>query len=99
MPDLVPFHSGKVRNEKVNAILILPSGLDIVRQEKFNCSNCFQAMQFDHYETTCCTENGVVPDQLASSEADLDIHFFSIEYLSCSILFSKEFIGTEVAQW
>ena len=33
-------------------------------------------MQFDHYEITCCMENDVVPDQLASSKADLNIHCF-----------------------
>ena len=52
-------------------------------------------MQFDHYEITCFMENDVVPDQLASSEADLDIHCFSIEYLSCSILFQKELTGAD----
>ena len=32
------------------------------------------------------------PDQLASKSSDLDLHCFSIEFISNSIPFSKEFI-------
>ena len=40
-----------------------------------------QAVQFDHYEVVHCMENDVVPDQLTSLEADLDIHPFQSIYL------------------
>ena len=48
---------------------------------------------FDYYELTCCIENSVDPDQLASSEASSSgSTLFTREVVSCFKLFSKEFI-------
>ena len=65
MPDLsylVPFHSGQVY------IISIYLSLD-------KCKICISSYNFvfhiliNYYEFTCCIENSVDPDQLASSEA------------------------------
>ena len=59
LSDLVPFHSGQVKNFCLIA-------LGQVKLMQF----CISFL-INHYELTmsCCMENSVDPDQLASSEA------------------------------
>ena len=61
LSDLVPFHSGQVENSNLLAL--------------GQVKNLIQKLYIliDYYEFTCCNENSVDPDQLASS-ADLDLH-------------------------
>ena len=59
LSDLVPFHSGQVDNFN---LLVLGQ-----------VQNLYSYFVFDiltnHYEFTCCIENSVYPDQVASEEA------------------------------
>ena len=64
IPDLVPFHSEQIRNFYFNTC---PGTI----------LNKFKTQYFifgNSYELTCCVENSVGPDQLASF--DLDLHCF-----------------------
>ena len=61
LSDLVPFHSGQVEN------------FNLLVMDK--CKICIKLINFvfhiliNFYEFTCCIENSVYPDQLASLEA------------------------------
>ena len=57
LSDLVPFHSEQVEN--FNSL--------VLRQVQ-NLNNPFHIL-ITYYEFTCCIENSVDPDQLASEEA------------------------------
>ena len=57
MPDLVPFHSGQVRNFYL---------LVLVKYKKVNTILYFIFDNYMYDELTCCGENSVDPDQLAS---------------------------------
>ena len=56
MPDLVQFHSGQVEN----FYLLVLGQVQIYKVNK---------ILIYHYKFTCCNENIVYPDQLASLEA------------------------------
>ena len=62
LSDLVPFHSGQV--EKFNLLVL--GQVQILY--KVNKIFVFHIL-VNYYEFTCCIENSVDPDQLASSEA------------------------------
>ena len=57
MSNLVPFHSGQIRNFCFNTCP--GTSLDKFKTQYFIVGNS--------YELTCCVENSVGPDQLASS--------------------------------
>ena len=65
LSDLVQFHSGQVEN----FYLLVLGQVQIYKVNK---------ILINHYEFTCCIENIVYSDQLASLEAswpaDLDLH-------------------------
>ena len=58
LSDLVPFHSGQVENFNL-----------LVLGQVQNLYICIFHILINTYEFTCCIENSVDPDQLASSEA------------------------------
>ena len=65
MPDLsnlAPFHSGQVENFN---LLVLGQVQNCIKLINF----CIHILINYLYEFTCCIENSVNPDQLASSEA------------------------------
>ena len=65
MPDLselVPFHSGQVDNFN---LLVLGQEQNLYKVNKIFVFNIL----INHYEFTCCIENSVDPDQVASDEA------------------------------
>ena len=59
LSDLVPFHSGQV--EKFN-LLVLGQVQNLYKVNKIFAFHFF----IYYYEFTCCIENSVDPDQLAS---------------------------------
>ena len=61
LSDLVPFYSGQVENYY---LLVLGQ----VQMYKVNKILYFHIL-ISYYKFTCCIENSVDPDQLASSEA------------------------------
>ena len=67
MPDLsnlVPFHSGQVEN--FNLLVLGTSAKFVIKLINF----VFHILiDYYDYEFTCCIENSVDPDQLASTEA------------------------------
>ena len=84
LSDQVPFHSGQVRN------LFTCPGTSI---KKVVNLKAILYLIFDNYdEHTCCRENSVDPDQLASPEARKPATLFSIEFISGFIMFLKELI-------
>ena len=60
LSDLVPFHSGQVENFN---LLVLGQVQNLYKVSKF----VFHILT--NYEFTCCFENSVDPDELASAEA------------------------------
>ena len=64
LSDLVPFHSGQVGNFN---LLVLGQVQNLYKDLKLK--NFVFHNLIDYYEFTCCIENSVDPDQLASSEA------------------------------
>ena len=62
LSDLVPFHSGQVENYN---LLVLGQVQNLYKVNKL----LFFHILINYYEFTCCIENSVDPDQLASSEA------------------------------
>ena len=65
LSDLVPFHSGQVRNFY----------LLVLGQVKINLQFCIS------FEITCCVENSVGPDQLASEASSSGSTLFLIVYV------------------
>ena len=62
LSDLVPFHSGQVENFY---LLVLGQVQNLYKVNKIFVFYIF----INYYEFTCCIENSVDPDQLASLEA------------------------------
>ena len=62
LSDLVPFHSGQVENFN---LLVLGQVQNLYKVNKKFVFHIF----ITYYEITCCIENSVDPDQLASLEA------------------------------
>ena len=62
LSDLVPFHSGQVNNFN---LLVLGQVQNLYKVNKMLNFNIL----INHYEFTCCIENSVDPDQVASEEA------------------------------
>ena len=62
LSDLVPFHSGQVENFN---LLVLGQVQNLYKVNNFFVFHIF----INYYEFTCCIENSVDPDQLASLEA------------------------------
>ena len=62
LSDLVSFHSGQVRN----FYLLVLGQVQMYKESKYN--SVFHSL-INYYELTCCIQNSVDPDQLASEEA------------------------------
>ena len=62
LSDLVPFHSGQVENFN---LLVLGQVQNLYKVNKNFVFHIF----INFYKFTCCIENSVDPDQLASLEA------------------------------
>ena len=62
LSDLVPFHSGQVENFN---LLVLGQVQNLYKVNKI----LYFHILINYYEFTCCIENSVDPNQLASSEA------------------------------
>ena len=62
LSDLIPFHSGQVENSNLLALGQVKKLIQKLIKFVFH-------ILIDYYEFTCCNENSVDPDQLASSEA------------------------------
>ena len=62
LSDLVPFHSGQVENFN---LLVLGQVQNLYKVNKNFVFHIF----INYYEFTCCIENSVDPDQLASFRA------------------------------
>ena len=62
LSDLVPFHSGQVENFN---LLVLGQVQNLYNVNKIFVFHIF----INYYEFTCCIENSVDTDQLASLEA------------------------------
>ena len=60
LSDLVSFHSGQFEN-----LLVLRQVQNLYKDNKI----LYFIFLINYYEVTCCIENSVDPDQLASSEA------------------------------
>ena len=72
LTDLVPLHSGQVRNFD-----LLDLGQVWIKLIQFCTSNWI-----NYFKLACCLENGVGPDQLASGASWFDSRLFSAKVLS-----------------
>ena len=62
LSDLVPFHSGQVKNFN---LLVLGQVQNLYKVIKL----LYFMILINYFKFTCCIENNVDPDELASSEA------------------------------